>query len=99
VVDTTGGTAARDLTAALRAAGLSADRAYDDRSMKAQFKAADKSGARWVLIVGPDEAASGTVSLRPLRGAGDQRTVPVAEVIDAVRVATPDGGPAAESAP
>ena len=28
------------------------------------------------LIVGPDEAASGTVSLRPLRGAGDQRTVP-----------------------
>ena len=46
VVDTTGGAAARDLTAALRAAGLSADRAFDDRSMKAQFKAADKSGAR-----------------------------------------------------
>ena len=73
----TGGTAARDLTAALRDAGLSADRAFDDRSMKAQFKAADRSGARWVLIVGPDEAASGTVSLRPLRGDGDQRTVPV----------------------
>lgn len=99
VVDTTGGTAARDLTAALRAAGLSADRAYDDRSMKAQFKAADKSGARWVLIVGPDEAASGTVSLRPLRGAGDQRTVPAAAVIDAVRGATPDGGSPAPSAP
>jgi histidyl-tRNA synthetase len=87
VVDTTGGSAARDLTSALRAAGLSADRAFDDRSMKAQFKAADRSSARWVLIVGPDEAASGTVSLRPLRGEGDQQTVPVAEVVDAVRLA------------
>ena len=85
VVDTTGGAAARDLTAALRDAGLSADRAFDDRSMKAQFKAADRSGARWVLVVGPDESASGTVSLRPLRGEGDQRAVPVAEVVDAVR--------------
>jgi histidyl-tRNA synthetase len=88
VVDTTGGSAARDLTTALRAAGLSADRAFDDRSMKAQFKSADRSGARWVLIVGPDEAASGTVSLRPLRGEGDQQIVPVAEVVDAVRRGT-----------
>jgi len=85
VVDTTGGSAARDLTSALRAVGLSADRAFDDRSMKAQFKAADRSGARWVLIVGPDEAASGTVSLRPLRGEGDQQTVAVGEVVEAVR--------------
>jgi histidyl-tRNA synthetase len=87
VVDTAGGTHARDLTAALRAAGLAADRAFDDRSMKAQFKAADKSGAGWVVIVGPDEAASGTVSLRPLRGTGVQRTVPVAEAVEAVRAA------------
>jgi hypothetical protein len=40
-----------------------------------------------VLIVGPDEAASGTVSLRPLRGTGVQRTVPVAEAVEAVRAA------------
>jgi histidyl-tRNA synthetase len=90
VVDTAGGTHARDLTAALRAAGMSADRAFDDRSMKAQFKAADKSGASWVLIVGPDEAASGTVSLRPLRGGGDQRTVPLEEVVGSVRSVTRD---------
>ena len=87
VVDTAGGAHARDLTAALHDAGLSADRAYDDRSMKAQFKAADRSGASWVVIVGPDEAASGTVSLRPLRGSGDQRSVPVDHVVDAVRSA------------
>ena len=97
VVDTAGGAHARDLTADLRAAGLSADRAYDDRSMKAQFKAADRSGARWVLIVGPDEAASGTVSLRPLRGGGDQRSVPVAEVVEAVRSAVRDHPPVSAS--
>jgi histidyl-tRNA synthetase len=104
VVDTAGGAHARDLTVALRAAGLSADRAYDHRSMKAQFKAADRSGAAWVLIVGPDEAASGTVSLRPLRGGGDQRSVPVAEVVGAVRSATrgtmiPDPDPDPETDP
>ena len=38
--------------------------------------------------MGPDEVAAGTVSLRPLRGTGDQRTVPVAEVVEAVRAAT-----------
>jgi histidyl-tRNA synthetase len=91
VVDTAGGAHARDITFALRAAGLSADRAFDDRSMKAQFKAADKSGASWVLIVGPDEAASGTVSLRPLRGEGDQQSVPLDEVVDSVWSATRDG--------
>ncbi len=92
VVDVTGGAAARDLTAALRRAGLSADRAYDDRSMKAQMKAADRSGARVALIVGPDEAASGTVSLRPLRGGGEQHRVPAAGVVDAVRAARRDAG-------
>jgi histidyl-tRNA synthetase len=94
VVDTTGGSAARDLTAALRDAGLSADRAFDDRSMKAQFKAADRSGARWVLVVGPDEAESGTVSLRPLRGEGDQVTVPVDDVVDVVATAARSDAPA-----
>jgi len=44
VVDRTGGVAARDLVAELRAAGLAAERAYDDRSLKAQMKQADRSG-------------------------------------------------------
>ncbi len=87
VVDVTGGQVARDLTAVLRTAGLRADRAFDDRSMKSQLKSADRSGARVALIVGPDELAGGTVSLRPLRGDGDQRSVPMAEVAEAVRQA------------
>ncbi len=89
VVDVAGGGVARDLTAALRRAGLRADRAFDGRSMKSQLKSADRSGALVALIVGPDEVAAGTVSLRPLRAAGDQRPVPVTEVVEAVRAARP----------
>jgi len=85
VVDVAGGESARDLTALLRRAGLRADRAFDGRSMKSQLKSADRSGARLALIVGPDEVAADSVSVRPLRGEGTQRTVSRSEVVDVVR--------------
>lgn len=73
VVDVTGGTVARDLTAELRRAGIRADRAFDGRSMKSQMKLADKSGARHVIIVGEDEAAGGEVTLRDLASSEQRR--------------------------
>ncbi len=85
VVDVTGGRSARDITAELRRAGLRADRAFDDRSMKSQLKSADRSGAGVALIVGTEELAAGTVSLRPMRGTGEQRTVLRSDVVQAVR--------------
>ena len=85
VVDFAGGDAGRDLTATLRAAGLRADRAFDGRSSRAQFKVADRSGARLALVVGPDEAGSGTVKIQELRSEGDQQIVAVADVVAAVR--------------
>jgi len=88
VVDTAGGEAARGLTAALRRAGLRADRAFDGRSMKSQMKSADRSGAEVAIIVGPEELAAGTILLRPLRGDGEQRTVPAGDVVEAVQGAT-----------
>jgi histidyl-tRNA synthetase len=69
----------------LRRNAISAERAFDGRSMKSQMKAADRSGAAVALIVGSDEVAAGTVVLRPLRGGGEQRTVSRADVIDEVR--------------
>ena len=83
VVDVTGGTHARAITAELRRAGLATDRAWDQRSMKAQMKLADRSGAAVAVIVGQDEAATGTVTLRPLRG-GDQEVVDRQDVVRAV---------------
>jgi histidyl-tRNA synthetase len=81
VVDVAGGETARDLTASLRRAGLRADRAFDERSMKAQMKLADRSGARLALIVGHEEQAASTVTVRPLRTKGGQRQVALAAVV------------------
>ncbi|MCC5953077.1 MAG: histidine--tRNA ligase [Acidimicrobiia bacterium] len=85
VVDVTGGERARDLTVALRRAGLGASRAFDARSMKAQMKAADRSGAAVAVIVGPDEVAADEITVRPLRGGGDQQRVASADVVPHLR--------------
>jgi histidyl-tRNA synthetase len=67
------------LVADLRRAGVSADAAYEDRPMKAQLKMADKGEARFAAIIGADELAAGTVSLRRLTD-GVQETVARGEV-------------------
>ena len=94
VVDTTGGAHALALTDELWRAGIHADRAYENRSMKAQMKVADRSGAAIALIVGGDEAAAGRVTLRPLRRrdgdvGGAQRQVARADVVDEVKKTLP----------
>ena len=81
VVDTTGGREALMITSELRAGGFSADRAFENRSMKAQMKAADRSGADYAVIVGSDELAAGTAIVRPLRGDGEQTTVTRADLV------------------
>ena len=86
VVDTTGGLHAAELCAELRRAGVRADRAWDGRSMKAQMKSADRSGAGVVLIVGDDEVSAGTVIVRTMEN-GSQRVVARTEACDAVRAA------------
>jgi histidyl-tRNA synthetase len=90
VIDTTGGEQALELTHELREAGVSADRSFDGRSMKSQMKAADRSGARIALILGSDELASSTVTVRDLRHTGregepGQQAIPRQEVIDYVK--------------
>ena len=67
VIDTTGDDVATALVDELRAAGFATQRAYDNRSMKAQMKVADKSGARFALLIGPQERDSGEVTIRDLR--------------------------------
>ena len=52
------------LLQAARDAGLSAEIDHQHRSLKSQFKLADKLGARAVVIVGPDELAEGKVKVR-----------------------------------
>jgi histidyl-tRNA synthetase len=47
-------------------------------SFKSQMKKADASGARFALLIGADEAAANSVSVKPLRESGEQKTVPLA---------------------
>jgi histidyl-tRNA synthetase len=55
-------------------------------SFKSQMKRADASGARFALLIGPDEAASSSVSVKPLRESGEQKTVPVAGLAAALEL-------------
>ncbi|MBP1632383.1 MAG: hisS-2 [Acidobacteria bacterium] len=69
---------ALDLVAALRQAGLGTDLDLGDRSVKAQFRAADRQGARVVAVVG-EEWDRGRVTVRALAG-GEEESIPIAEV-------------------
>ena len=71
-----------------RAHGISADRAYENKSMKSQMKAADRSGAAFAIIVGTNELDEGTVVVRPLRAeSASQHTVSRTGLIDHMKKA------------
>jgi histidyl-tRNA synthetase len=87
VIDTTGDDAVTVLIEALRTAGIATDRAYDQRSMKAQMKVADKSGARFALLIGAEELLASEVTIRDLRSQNfeqTQRRVTHSEIVSTV---------------
>jgi len=68
---------------ALRAAGVNVLMHAGGHSMKAQFKRADASGARYALVFGQDEMARAEVAAKPLRdAAAPQRTLRLDSVAD-----------------
>jgi histidyl-tRNA synthetase len=80
VVDTTGGEAARDVADELRRAGIAADRAFDQRSFKAQMKQALRSGARYAVAIDPDR-----VELRTLTEKGEPEVLDPSTLVEHVR--------------
>jgi len=50
-------------------------------SFKSQMKKADASGARFAIILGDDEVAAGKLTLKPLRGGGEQQLVTPEEAL------------------
>ncbi len=55
---------------------------------KPQMKRADRSGARWALILGEDECAAKTITVKHLRDPDiQQKTIPQAELIEFLSVA------------
>jgi histidyl-tRNA synthetase len=50
----------------LRAAGFKIELAFGDRALKTAMKMADKSGARYSLVIGDEEMASGVVEVKEM---------------------------------
>ena len=88
------GEAAEDLavsvSGAMREAGLPTTSAFGGRGLKGAMKAADRSGARWAVIIGEDEVTAGVVQLKDLQ-AGTQASVSVNDVVATIR-STQEGG-------
>jgi len=57
----------------LRDAGIAAELDHQARSLKSQFKQADRLGARFVVVLGPDELAAGEVTLRDMSSKEEKR--------------------------
>ncbi len=74
-------TKALELTKQMRDAGKRVIIDVMDRGLKAQFKYADRIGARYVAVIGDDELAKGVVSLRDMEKSS-QTEVPADKVIE-----------------
>ncbi len=72
------------LTQQLRANGVKADSDLCVRSLKAQFKFADKLGARLIVMVGGDEFERGTVRVRNLQ-TREEQDIPIGEAAEKIR--------------
>jgi histidyl-tRNA synthetase len=68
----------------LRAGGVAAEMDYTGRSLKAQMKIADKLGARFVVIMGEEEIASGSATVRDM-SSSEQQSVPISGLMDYVK--------------
>jgi histidyl-tRNA synthetase len=74
---------AGDLAAELRAQGVSVERSVD-RKLKRSLEVANKTGARFALIVGEDEVSTGTYSLKDM-ASGEQVKIRRAELAARVK--------------
>lgn len=68
----------------LRAGGVSADKDFMGRKMKAQLKAADRLQAKAVVIIGEDELARGAAMVKNM-GTGEQQEIRFDELVSYVK--------------
>jgi histidyl-tRNA synthetase len=83
------------LITALRRAGVHADMAFasrgqTSRGLKGAMKAADRSGARFAVLIGAEERRNGTVAIKDLKD-GDQQDVAATSATDWLRNALAHG--------
>ncbi len=69
-----------ELASALRRAGVIAEIDHMDRSVKAQFKYADKIGAKYVAVIGGNELAEGKANVKCM-ATGESESVEFADIV------------------
>ncbi|MFD0686326.1 histidine--tRNA ligase [Actinomadura fibrosa] len=72
------------LVAELRRAGVAADLAFGGKKLKGAMKDADRSGARYALILGERDIADGVAQVKDL-AAGDQSAVPLTDITSTLK--------------
>ncbi|WP_018658003.1 histidine--tRNA ligase [Actinomadura flavalba] len=68
----------------LRRAGIAADTAFGGKKLKGAMKDADRSGARFAVILGERDLAAGEAQLKEL-ATGDQTAVPLTDLTSTLR--------------
>jgi histidyl-tRNA synthetase len=69
------------LVTELRRAGVHADMSYGHGGLKGAMRAADRSGARFAVLIGAEEKRNGTVRVKDLKD-GDQQDVEATSAIE-----------------
>jgi histidyl-tRNA synthetase len=91
-----------ELAHRLRSYGYRVERAFEAASMKSQMRKADKSRARFVVILGEEEMLSGLATVKDM-ASGEQRKIPLGElaesVDDTIGDANDDGAEEGDGAP
>ncbi|MGI8426949.1 MAG: histidine--tRNA ligase [Actinomycetota bacterium] len=73
-----------ELVTKLRREGISADLDHSGRAIKGQFKMADRSGARWAVVIGEKELAGSVYTLKDMQ-TGDETSVPAIQLVRQLR--------------
>lgn len=72
------------LAAGLRDRGITTLIGETGKSMKAQMRGANHSGAKFAVIIGDDEFAAGQAVVKDMTEGGEQETLPIERVIERV---------------
>ena len=72
------------LVTALRRAGVAADMAYGGKGLKGAMKSADRSGARYAIVVGERDLAAGVAQVKDL-ASGEQAAVALDGLVETVK--------------
>lgn len=68
----------------LRANGIACDMSFGDRGLKGAMKGANRSGARFALVLGEQELGAGTIAVKDM-AAQEQKDVALDDVVSTLR--------------